>query len=501
MELKDCTSTLLLKATNGVNTSFSTFVIDTSTKESKTIKFFEELYGYPPKFKVRWDALDELKEDSFNYSNFGVLEHSIPFMDIVNDVRLAKIPQEVEEGKYTFSDYLEGYSDKIRTSKFYKSLEYKDIQHSIQNVPVFIILNGYNEIITANPTNNFDLISNKIEESIYDFCGAFDSRFTRNKKLGLFFMEKADADMYMKEIAKVNVDGVKTSGLSIHCVGLDYAYTLARQYNPKIDFRFIPDLNQVKTLLKNNIGNGKTIVEHDQQQLRFRRRPVNIFPFFGRFGRIFSPLSSFLSNQEYFKGVPIYIVQVRDKEAWYRDIVFENYFNLIGVADSIWGRFIQYFDDLVGFGNNWIMQGSLDTVSGNDVTNYVFFERDKAVKFCKNYEKKVCRYSGSRVSTFLNLEAVVRKPKIMIHNLEDFLELWEETKLVKMCNPIEFNNLKSVYKAKHTYFISSENSETYLEFLNGKKLTISETYGKMKQGVNLRYKRLKSFFVIFLGLY
>ena len=54
---------------------------------------------------------------------------------------------------------------------------------------------------------------------------------------------------------------------------------------------------------------------------------------------------------------------------------------------------------------------------------YIFFERNEAKNFIKKQGLNVTRYSGSRTS---NIELLVRKPKIFVYNLEDFLELWEE---------------------------------------------------------------------------
>ena len=46
----------------------------------------------------------------------------------------------------------------------------------------------------------------------------------------------------------------KTVGLSIHCISLDSAYKITREYHPGIDFRFVPDLREVKGLLNNKIN-------------------------------------------------------------------------------------------------------------------------------------------------------------------------------------------------------------------------------------------------------
>ena len=48
---------------------------------SSFIDYFDYLYSYPPKFKIKWDAIDEFKGDLFFKYNYGVLEHSFPFID------------------------------------------------------------------------------------------------------------------------------------------------------------------------------------------------------------------------------------------------------------------------------------------------------------------------------------------------------------------------------------------------------------------------------------
>ena len=79
------------------------FLIDSLRK---TVEFFEELYSYPPKFKIIWDSLDELREDSFYSSNYGTLEHNIPFMEFNKIGAENDSFQEAKEKKYLFSDYL-----------------------------------------------------------------------------------------------------------------------------------------------------------------------------------------------------------------------------------------------------------------------------------------------------------------------------------------------------------------------------------------------------------
>ena len=69
--------------------------------------------------------------------------------------------------------------------------------------------------------------------------------------------------------------------------------------------------------------------------------------------------------------------------------MLEPYFNVIGFADIIWSRFIQYSDVLVGFGQNWIMQGSiLNTNSNSKIENYIFLIGSRHSHFVKKYRKK-----------------------------------------------------------------------------------------------------------------
>jgi hypothetical protein len=52
------------------------FQIDSEIKDSKVVNFFELLYSYPAKYKIKWNALDELKENLFLPSNYDILEHN-----------------------------------------------------------------------------------------------------------------------------------------------------------------------------------------------------------------------------------------------------------------------------------------------------------------------------------------------------------------------------------------------------------------------------------------
>jgi len=467
-ELDDCVGTFQAKVKQ--KSDSENFEIEKKGTKSKKLEWFELLYGYPPQFKIKWENLDELKQDTLVKSKTGILEHSFPFMNFSDDDFLPESAKVGVGENYTMSQYFDGYLDKVNTTNFYKQ-KTKDLQSALRKIPVFVILNSNGEIVLAKPNSEVRVptwqqikkggplktktkrlrkqnLQNIFNEKIYDFCGAFDSRVEKASQLGLFFMSWDDADAYLKEVATSDINGTRAVGLSIHYVGLDAAYRITREHHPGIDFRFIPDLNAVKNLLVQDIGKADSIVADEQQQLRVSPRGINLFPFLGKYGRSISVGTSFVQKNEYFKGVPVYIVQISENP---RNLLFEQYFKVVGTLDNFYGKSIKSFNSLFGFGNNSIIEGPQQ--GGNKskkLVNYIFFDKDQAGTFVKKQGRKVARYSGSRTP---NLELLVRKPKIFIYNLEDLIESWEDKLKVEALGSTKSQSNKSLLNAKTNYFI------------------------------------------------
>lgn len=459
------------------------YQVQNSLKTSKVIDFFEYLYSYPPKFTLKWNAIDELTQDLFLEQNYGVLQHSFPFINVVEDTLFKSTPQITEPNTYAITDFINGYLNKIYSSDFYNK-KTKEIQDAVASVPIFLVLNGNNEIVLGKPINfsRAQAKSRPVEKNVYDYCGAFDPLIESNPKLGFFFLSRTDAETYMQEVAKTDMDGTKTVGLSLHCIGLNSAYKVTREHHPGVDFRFVPDYQEIKKLLKNRLSDGRFIIEDEQQQLRFRPRNANLLPFLGKIGNWVLPTRSFLQKNEYFKGVPIYIVQLRTEN---RNALVEQGFNTIDKIDSTWGRLLQFYDTFLGFGQNWIMQGSLKKEAiGNDYSNIVFLNEQDALNYIKENSRKVARYSGSRTS---NVEFMVRKPKIYVYNLEDFLDSWEEKLLM---DPNEETS-KTIFNAENTFFVPSK---AIVDDLKAEaNLTKKAPLQGVTQTLNLRYRLFKRY--------
>ena len=83
--IKECNITSYLNQTESQIQTNAT-IQQEFNKNSKITDYFDYLYSYPPKIQIKWDSIDELKEDLFISSNYGVLEHSVPFLDFIDDL-------------------------------------------------------------------------------------------------------------------------------------------------------------------------------------------------------------------------------------------------------------------------------------------------------------------------------------------------------------------------------------------------------------------------------
>jgi len=449
-------------------------------KKSKVTDYFDLIYNYPPKIKIKWDNVDQLSEDFFVDFNRHSFEPSLSNVDFTEDFVFTKASDEAVSNDYSISKYIDGFLNKVSSSNFFLK-KTKKIQSTLVNVPVFVILNGQGEIVLSKPGNilGSKTFSTYINGKLYDFCGAFDSIVEKKSEFGLFFMHYGDADKYLKEVARSDFEGTQTVGLSINCISLDSAYRITREHHPGIDFRFVPNFNEVKELLISNVGKSNLIVENEQQQLRFCRRKFNIFPYLNKLGGYLPTGSSFLQRNEYFKGVPIYIVQLTDRP---RNWGAEQYFKIVNKLDSTCNQVLQLINYSTGFGHRQIMQGSVKDIRNSEkVSNFIFFEKEQAIEFSRNNGRKVARYSGSYISS---LGSIIRKPKILVYNFEDFLEDWEDHVLGNLDN--DKNTTENIFKCGSTNFVPPKNNlelngefskKTLNQFLDVKFRILKRTIG------------------------
>ena len=361
------------------------------------------------------------------------------------------------EQKYSLEDFVKNYNNKKISNNFYKKYT-KEIVESLQTVPVYFVLNGYSEIVSADPVLQYSKI-NTLSEKMYDFFGVFNGHSNKVSKLGLFFLDQRDAMMYLQKIAQEDSLGTGELGLSIHCRSLGSVYELIRDYDPEIDFRFVPNLTELTNLLKsNNISDSRFVFDKNQQQNRFRKYPVNVVSNIISGTRkvedSITPFSSFFQSNEYFKGVPIYLVQLSSESSPLLTNGLSLGFNIV---DTLYCKFIKVIDRIHGVGQSSIVFDNTEkTFLPPSVDSYVFFEKQEALKFVRNNGRRVISYAGS-YSEGITMNQPILNPKIYISNLEDFLEAWEDSILInggasdKLFTNLPFNFNSRIHFVSENY--------------------------------------------------
>ena len=374
-------------------------VISHEDKEPYAVSFFEDLYTYPPKIKIQWKQLD-LVEKSDKLLPNKIINHP---------------PHKSFSG-------VRDYMDKVISSDVY-SKKIKLLKQTLKDVPVYVIVNGRTEIVVASTrSKKFNTIDPNVldpgpllekpelitegneirkvirrqvyKRSVVESVGKALS--TKSKKFGFIFFDPIEAQYYLdamvarseKKFHHRRDHSIDKVGLSIHCIGLDTAYSLLSRSSSNVDFRFVPSLPEVKAVLEHS-SQGDTNNERQLEQT-LSRKALTI-----------------ISDQynSAFKGVPIYIVVVKDK--------FE------ALQDS------EKFKS--------------SSTKTNSSANYIFFDREQALEFCE-------KYSSRMVSP------------IYTDNLEDFLELWGESLVLNTDVTQSFININ-----QPTYFIPSKRSIKTLE--------------------------------------
>lgn len=158
----------------------------------------------------------------------------------------------------------------------------KAILSKLKKVPVYTVVNGYNEIVIASPRS---MPAKNSMEWLYDKY--YDNFLWKEDKgaisLGLFFVNKEDAETYLQEICKKDPKGAEDIGLNVRAVGLDTFYELNRTSKPRMQAKLIADLEEIDLLL-NEYSTNKILSFHPKQKY----------------------------EKQWFQGNPIYLIKVNE---------------------------------------------------------------------------------------------------------------------------------------------------------------------------------------------
>jgi len=299
-----------------VGQNSATLQSETLLQKSTTVDFLKTLYSYPPSFHLKLNNLQEIKKGKIN-----------------------KISDRTRKQKYNLSNYVDGFKNKIVTSNKFQANNLTP--KYFNSVPVYVILNGSGEIVLGKTmlSNSNQLTKEPISNlngKIYDLCGSFeDNNLTRESHLGLFFLNKKDAEAYMKELLLKDSRGVDIQGVSINCISLVSAYNLMCEHHPGFDFRFVPDMQEVISLLETNRYTRNTM-----SVINSSNRPLDLI--LEKIDRLEDPITTFywdhLSNSNTYNkllinysskndfydwsGVPTYLINEPKNKTTY---IFLNY--------------------------------------------------------------------------------------------------------------------------------------------------------------------------------
>lgn len=158
--------------------------------------------------------------------------------------------------------------NKLKTIKYVNS----------KPLPVFTILNDFNQIILAEPSNTMLVSNNILDYMSKMYKILIKPRYTMNNKyLALFFLNPKDANEYCESI-NYKYRHLTSQSIKLFPTNLDLYYKLSNIKNRRIDFRLIPDLEEVNRLI-NKYQYYKNISFRERQKYGknfFQGQPIYI---------------------------------------------------------------------------------------------------------------------------------------------------------------------------------------------------------------------------------
>lgn len=437
-------------------------------KVSENIVFLKDAYDYPPKINVKIDYFDPLLKEDCPNIQVKSSSYKYPYSRKFK-VRFSPLTKTIEDKALVLKK--ENF-----LSDFYNN-KTKPIEKTLKSVPVYVLQNGEKDTILSHTIDARDE--------------------TLNQKLGLFFFSYKDAMVYLQSILRADPTGSKQSGIAIHCIGLDEAYATMNQLGSMIDFKFIPDLKNLKSFFE------KTKIPSNIQLYRAKTQDKsgnvnsNTHPSGTHFAsRSFFSGFSTTSSIGYFKGTPVYIVQYKEKQGFFDNSIFQRY----------WDRYSSQADVHISGSNTALIDqrhfidfftGSVPRTlfSSSDInnmirpvdqkiTNYVFFNVEAAQNFINSNSKKIASFSN-----FSEVGTIVPKPNILAMSLEDLLDMWEKN----LSGDKSFSYSNKLFDSRETIFMGSEYSIEKVD-----KWEPNSIGTKFKTAMLLKYKKLVYVFDLFV---
>lgn len=248
----------ILEQINNIFFKSSAQVIVIQANQDPVSKLLSSLYSYRG-IEVNIKSRDDVFIEDF----FQKQEKNSVRVNIDEDLKLFSKPNRMPN-----------FFNNQRQAEF-PTQQQKAILSKLKKVPIYTIVNGYNEIVIASPRN---MPPKSSIEWLYDKY--YDNFLWKEDKgsisLGLFFVNKEDAETYLQEICKKDPKGAEDIGLSVKVVGLDTFYELNRTSKPRMQAKLVADLEEIDSLL-NDYSKNELFYFHPKQKYKkqwFQGNPI-----------------------------------------------------------------------------------------------------------------------------------------------------------------------------------------------------------------------------------
>jgi len=275
----------------------------------------------------------------------------------------------------------------------------KFIMEQLSSSPVFVVKNGFNEVILGHPLSRIKRTG--LKQIAFSFSNLFHQPIVTSPiSNGLFFFHPDDAIEFKNFLQSKAFDTSKNMEIKIQPIGLHVAYKMNRKFITETQFRFIPDFKEVGDLIFKH-QKAKNLIFHENQ-------------YYGK---------------DSFQGQPIYIIQpisIKHPSGKISIIKFtgmnddrEVIFTNLEAANKSWANFIKTEPYLKGIKKPTLLVYNLESflrdkeiLHRKDLTKFVVVTNKSAYITAK--ESMIIHYSDS-LSKHLKLNM---KPQLF------FIKLW-----------------------------------------------------------------------------
>lgn len=284
--------------------------------------------------------------------------------------------------KFANNSEIESYDILQRRSKDFPTQEQKKIAKALSSVPVYTVVNGFDELIISTPRSETE--SNFIDWLYEKYYNIFKwTKDTGPIRIAPFFLHKEDAEMYMHEVFRQDSKHAEEIGVEIRTLSLNTFYVMNRTSPPQLQARLISDLAELELIFEKTLKNSK-----------FTIHPKQCY------------------GKNWFQGTPIYILKLSSNDIEHTldknkevEIVFFKQSNI----DEFWKKFKEKNVDLENRKNSLIQHPSLQIYN---LENYLLDiesrQDENSIYFIGDLTSMPKSESSYRTSTGINLSSIKR---------------------------------------------------------------------------------------------